>query len=77
MRVVRFHTTLYSASAIEQAIEVFTEHAAFERRDQDPYVEIELEPKGEESADLLAGEFSNYALALTVEETRASSTPAS
>ena len=72
MSALRFHRSLYSPSALDRAIELFAEHAEFERRDQDPYIEVDIRPKDAGSAELLAGEFGNYVLALSVEESRAS-----
>ncbi len=67
---MRFHDSLYSPTAIDRATEVFEKHGEFERREAAPYLEVVIRPSEGESSQILAAEFCNYVLALTVEENR-------
>ncbi len=70
MRTLRFHHDLYSARAIEEACESFENHAKITVRQELPYFELELTALGSADEAVLAGEFGNFALALTAEEKR-------
>jgi len=71
MARLKFHREAYSKAALDEASEVFAEHASIETTESAPYLEVELEPKEGVEAAELEGEFMNYVLALTIEEKRA------
>jgi hypothetical protein len=71
MRTLRFHHEIYSAEAIEEALRAFEAHAELSHRQEAPYFEVTLTAKSAADEAALAGELSNYVLALTVEEKRA------
>ncbi len=70
MRHLRFHHQAYSAAALETTAEVFDEVAEIASTQKMPYFEIALTAKDDADEDEVAGEFGNYALALTIEEKR-------
>ena len=71
MQSVRLHCELYSAEAIERSMTVFAGVATLELRQDMPYFEVVLNSQDPDAEPGIAGEFANYALALTVEEKRA------
>jgi hypothetical protein len=70
VRSLRFHHEIYSAQALEATVEVFGEVADIESTQKMPYFEVALTAKDDADEDEVAGEFGNYALALTIEEKR-------
>ena len=71
MATLRFHHTLYSKVALEEAIQVFGEFGELKLEQDMPYYQVELSAAEADDEAELVGEFQNYALALTIEEKRA------
>jgi len=63
---VRFHTRLYSKTAITDAKEAFEEAADIVTSREGNHIVVEIVPKGPEDADEVLGEFENYVLAGTI-----------
>jgi hypothetical protein len=63
-----FHHLLYSARAIDESLQVFSEHAQIVREERMPYFELEITAPDDERS--IASELANYVLALTIEERR-------
>ena len=71
MRRLRFHRTLYSEAAIQEAIQAYGAFAKMELTEQEPYALVQVEPTSDDlDEDLLAGELANHALARSIEERR-------
>ncbi len=69
---VRFHSSLYDAEAVTEAIDVYADFARFERVGGDaaaPYIHVRIEASadGEISEEDVRAEFANYALGRTIE----------
>jgi len=71
MRTLRFHNEIYFSEALDRTEEVFREHAGIEREYREPYSIVVLRAVETGSEEELAGEFANYALALTAEQRKA------
>lgn len=66
---VRFHKTLYSKSAINDAMEAFKDAADFSSGREDKHLVVGIEPNGpKEDYDEVIGEFINYVLGGTIAE---------
>ena len=70
MRSLKFHPEGYSAEAPEATVERFGEVSHSESTPKMPYFEVALTAKDDADEDEVAGEFGNYALALTIEAKR-------
>lgn len=67
MTELRLHRELYSGEAIDAAVEAFAGLARFELREEgEHWLVVIAECDGERDREI-AGEFSNYALGLTIE----------
>jgi hypothetical protein len=65
--VLRLHNDLYTASAVDRAIETYAKHATIARTDEAPYVRLTIESERPARAERVARELANYALGLTVQ----------
>ena len=66
---LRLHRTLYRGTAIDEAMKLFTKHAAFEQAEEPDYwvVRVTAAPPAREGRERrIAGELANYALGLTI-----------
>jgi hypothetical protein len=68
----RFHHEIYSLRALERCLEVFGGVARLELAQELPHYRITVEGADPGVEAEVAGELSNYALALTIEEKRPS-----
>ena len=70
MTELRFHHEVYSVKALDEASRVFADVAEVEQDQHMPYFDVRLTATSDAPEELLAREFANYALGLTVEERR-------
>ena len=70
MRELLLHHELYSLPALQKTVEVFAGVGRVELHHELPHYRVEIVGEAGEREAELAGEFGNYALALTVEERR-------
>lgn len=67
---LRLHRAMYMAQAIRDAIGVFEDFARFEMNKDGDYYRVDIHDIDAEVDGDLAGEFSNFALAHTIERKR-------
>lgn len=58
--LLKFDARLYSRSAVDRAVEAYSEHASFEVKESAGFIGVKL--SGKEADAELADEFSNYVL---------------
>lgn len=65
MQKLRFNSSLYSKDSIRKTVGAFSHLAEFKLKQKNGYFEIEIENINPDAREVLADEFSNYALGLT------------
>jgi hypothetical protein len=71
---VRLHRELYKASAVDEAVAVYTPYATLERFDQADHWGVKVSASGDRRERRVAGELANYALGLAAKEHAAGGT---
>ncbi|MCA9688874.1 MAG: HxsD-like protein [Nannocystaceae bacterium] len=66
-RELRFHRDIYAGEAVDEAVKLFSGFADFELREQDDAWIVSLTAKNPAQQTRLCGEFSNFALGLTIQ----------
>ena len=64
---LRLHRDLYVAAAIDEAIELYRNHAEITRTDESGYVVLSIASQRPARAEKVARELANYALGLTIQ----------
>jgi hypothetical protein len=64
---LRFSREIYRGEALDEAVKAFAGFARFELSERDECWVVDITPKSPELARRLIGEFSNYALGLTIQ----------
>jgi hypothetical protein len=68
MTEVRFHRDLYRATAVDRAVASLASYATFERADEASHFVVRVAASTPVRERRVAGEVSNFALGLTVNE---------
>lgn len=63
---LRFHREVYPGEAVDEALQVFARHGAFERAEEPSHWVVRVTARRPERERALAGELGNYALGLTL-----------
>ena len=66
-RELRFHRDIYAGEAVDEAVKLFSGFADFELLEQDDAWIVSLTAKNPAQQTRLCGEFSNFALGLTIQ----------
>lgn len=68
MKELRFHKAIYPASAVDEAVRVFSPHAQIDRREEGEEWIVEVTAKAPARERRVAGELGNYALGLSLRD---------
>jgi len=64
LSVVRFNTKIYKREAIKKTLSAYSSLADFILRERRDYIDVEIWNPVSQSGNILADEFSNYALGM-------------
>jgi len=73
---IDYSTDLYSGTAIDSAVQVYSDYASFELDKTNEAYKVRITKTGEFDEKTIADEFSNYALGATIEERQSEARPA-
>jgi hypothetical protein len=68
MKELRFHRSIYSESAVVEALGVFGPYATIERTDEGDHAVVRVSADSAARERRVAGELSNYALGVSVRD---------
>ncbi len=64
MEVIKFNNKIYKLEAIKRALEEYKSLAKFSLKENDDYIEVEIDEIDQEVKNVLKDEFANYVLGL-------------
>lgn len=67
MTELQFRTDLYTATAVQVAVDAFSPYADIARESRDDVEVVRIEAKEGEDESVIAGELANYVLGATVD----------
>ena len=71
MQTLKFHKTLYSDAAIQEAMDTYRAFGQVVLTEQEPYALVEVKATADDLDEAqLAGELANFALARSIEQRR-------